>query len=158
MARSVPDEAKPIAKVVDRYISGTTLRLRRMDTDGETLWKLGQKVRTKSADPEMVKLTNFYLSRHEYELLLDLPAGEIRKTRWRVIWGDRNLTVDEFEGRLSGLVLAEVELKEGEALLSRPPFALLDVTSDDRFSGGSLAFASDDEIARRLAEVAALDD
>lgn len=48
------------------------------------------------------------------------------------------LSVDEFHGRLTGLVLAEIELEADDSLLGLPEGAIADVTHDDRFSGGSL--------------------
>ena len=56
-------------------------------------------------------------------------------------------------GRFEGLVLAETELSTREDRIPMPAFAERDVTDDDRFSGGWLATASDDELAALLAEV-----
>ena len=85
----------------------------------------------------IVKLTNIYLSAQEYEVLRILPGRELRKTRWRSSYAAGRLVVDEFDGPLSGLVLAELELRPGEAPLALVPAA--DVSEDDRFSGGRLA-------------------
>lgn len=46
------------AAVVDRYVGGTQLRLRRVESDTGVAFKLGQKVRVAPSDPEVVKLTN----------------------------------------------------------------------------------------------------
>lgn len=67
--------------------------------------------------------------------------------------GGKTVAVDEFHGRLAGLVLAEVELPPGSPRLSRPPFAVRDVTKNDRFSGGALALAQDESVARLLLDV-----
>ena len=45
-----------------------------------------------------------------------------------------------------GLVLAETELDLDEDPLLTPPFVTTDVTSENRFSGGALAFASDADL------------
>jgi CYTH domain-containing protein len=155
IARHVPPGARRSASIVDRYINGTRLRLRRSDSDGEVVFKLGQKIRSDPSDPEVLKLTNLYLSAEEYAVLAALPAGESRKTRWHAAWERRAVAVDQFHGRLDGLVLAEVELGADEPLLPPPPYALRDVTNEDRFSGGALAFATDAAVAVLLAEVAA---
>ena len=62
------------------------------------------------------------------------------------------LAVDQFHGHLSGLLLAEVELGIDEARMPSPHFAALGVTNDDRFSGGALAFASDEALSDLLSE------
>lgn len=131
----VPADAKPSAEILDRYIVGTTLRLRRIEGDGSVVYKLCQKVRDDPADPENVRLTNVYITEAEYATLSVLPAGEISKTRWTL----GRFAVDEFHGALDGLVLAELELSPDGALLPLPSFAVADVTHDDRYSGGALS-------------------
>ena len=146
----VPDSATHHADIVDSYIHGTRMRLRRVIApEGETL-KCAQKVRVTESNPETVGLTNMYLSRGEYETLSLLPFAELRKVRWRMSTGERTFAVDEFRGRHEGLVLAETELDEGAVLLPIPVFALIDVTHDDRFSGGALAFATDGTLSELL--------
>ena len=63
------------------------------------------------------------------------------------------LSVDQFEGNLDGLVLAEVELREDAARLPALGLAVADVTSEDRFSGVRLAHLSVEEAALLLASV-----
>ena len=135
--------AEPLAEIIDRYIIGTRMRLRRViESNGETL-KFAQKVRDIADDPEVVRLTNMYLSPDEYATISKLPFVELRKTRRSMKVGAHIFAVDEFQGRHSGLVLAETELAEGSPLLESPPFGGRDVTHDDRYSGGTLAFAED---------------
>lgn len=138
------------APIVDHYLVGTRLRLRRVETGSGTVYKLAQKVRPRPDSPAEVKLTNMYLSADEYAVLRRLPGREIHKTRWRWRVGDRQVAVDEFGGALSGLTLAELELADGEEPVVLPPPAR-DVTHDDRFSGGRLAAAGPAEIAALLA-------
>ena len=146
----MPPDAQRWAEIVDRYILGTRLRLRHTESDGQTVFKLGQKVRLEGNDPETVKLTNIYLSNAEFAVLASLPAAELCKTRWRAAWEGKTVAVDQFHGRLEGLVLAEVELAPDDRRLGRPPFAVRDVTNDDRFSGGTLALTPDESVAELL--------
>ncbi len=139
----VPTDAQPACEILDRYIIGTNLRLRRVETGQDITLKLCQKIRTEPTDPEVVKLTNIYLSVTEYAVLATLPAAELRKTRWRLKCNGATVSVDEFHGRHRGLLLAEVELGIIEKRMRTPAFAVREVTNDDRFSGGALAFASD---------------
>ena len=113
LCAAVPPGAERYAEITDRYLHGTRLRLRVVETDDD--------------DAE------------EYEAVRALPAAELRKTRWRVTWEGHQRAVDEFHGPLGGLVLAEVELGLDDPFLPSPPFARLDVTHDDRYSGGALA-------------------
>lgn len=48
------------------------------------------------------------------------------------------MSVDEFKGELAGLILAEAEFENDEALASFaiPPFAVREVTDDPEYTGG----------------------
>jgi CYTH domain-containing protein len=149
---AVPDQAQPRSEILDRYLHGTRLRLRRVTLPDRVIYKLGQKVRLVDGDPERVKLTNIYLSAEEYDTIATLSGVEIAKQRFVMPWGSADLAVDRFQGRLNGLVLAEAELGPEVGLHELPPFALADVTHDDRYSGGALAHASDQELETLLGE------
>lgn len=152
---TVPERAGRGTVIEDRYVTGTRLRLRRAEGTSGVLHKLAQKVRPAEGGggPERVKITNLYLSEDEAAVLRQLPAAVLRKHRWPVRHDGRAYAVDEHLGRLAGLVLAETTLDEAEPRLPLPPFALREVTDDERFSGGWLAHASDAEAAALLAEV-----
>jgi CYTH domain-containing protein len=51
------------------------------------------------------------------------------------------MLVDEFQGDLEGLIMAEAEFKTHDSLAAfpNPKFAVREVTHDPRFSGGNLA-------------------
>jgi CYTH domain-containing protein len=152
--RQLPsDVVGPPVSVTDVYLTGTTLRLRRMEAGASVVHKLGQKVRTEPGSPTPVMLTNIYLSAVEYGMLITLGGHKLRKTRWRWPQGGRIFAVDRFEGRLGGLVLAEIELEGGESRHDRPPLAVAEVTEDDRFSGGSLSRTTHEQLRRVLEEL-----
>ncbi|CAN5840383.1 hypothetical protein BH24ACT3_BH24ACT3_12140 [soil metagenome] len=119
------------------------------------MFKLGQKVRAKPTDPEIVKLTNMYLTAEEFRVVAALPAALLDKTRWQARWHGRTIAIDQFHGRLDGLLLAEVELGAADARLPWPSYTVRDVTNDDRFSGGALAFPEDAVIESLLSDVRA---
>jgi predicted acetyltransferase/CYTH domain-containing protein len=128
--------------IVDRYLVGTRLRLRRMQSEGGApIFKFGQKVRPREDDPSVVMITNIYLSAAEYEVLATLPADVVEKTRWVVPLADGFLAVDEFGGRYAGLVLAEASFDDESAMRAfvPPSWCGEEVTANDRYSGGSLA-------------------
>jgi CYTH domain-containing protein len=116
-----------------------------MQSENDVVWKLCQKVRERSGLPELVKLTNIYLSEQEYVALVNLEALVLSKTRWHWQFSGRSMAVDEFHGLLDGLVLAEVELGLDDERLAGPPASIADVTDDDRFSGGALACLGEQE-------------
>lgn len=98
--------------IEDRYIEGTSLRLRLLTAERETVQKLTQKVRMDPVDPASVSITNIYLTPEEYDLLAALPAGPIRKTRHICRVEGVRFVIDLFQGDLKGLQLAEVEVAE----------------------------------------------
>ncbi len=143
---AVPSSASDERLITDDYLVGTQLRLRKIHSNSETLYKLCQKVRVDSSSSERVKITNLYISLEEYKLMLSLPTATILKTRRSFSYGGAKYAVDEFHGRHDGLVLAERELDESEPRQETPDFARREVTLDDKYSGGLLAFASDHEL------------
>lgn len=134
--------------IVDHYWTGTSLRLRMVEDGHGVVYKLAQKVRTDADSPGLVKITNIYLDENEFRVLSAVPASIVSKSRWTVVTYGVSYAVDEFKGRHSGLVLAEIELRSDEPRLEGPDFALLEVTNDDEYSGGRLANASDADLLR----------
>jgi hypothetical protein len=137
--------------ITDHYLVGTRLRLRRTVENGgaETaVYKLAQKVPGPGGGRGLI--TNLYLSADEYDLLLRLPGERLEKVRYSLV----HLGVDEFSGRLRGLVLAEAEFESDEdmALFRRPDWAVAEVTDDERFAGGRLAQTSRAELLGVLSE------
>jgi CYTH domain-containing protein len=134
-----PPVAESRRLVEDRYLDGTTLRLRRVTVSDERVWKLTQKVRADAKDPASVAITNIYLTGDEYALLAQLPASVLTKRRSICVVDGARFAIDEFDGHLAGLRLAEVEIDDLEHELPQSPWLGRDVTHDDCFSGGRLA-------------------
>jgi CYTH domain-containing protein len=137
--------------VVDHYWTGTSLRLRMIQDGDEVTYKLCQKVRVDSNSPELVRITNVYLSEDDFRALSVTPAAILSKSRWTLTANDVTYAVDEFKGRHAGLVLAEVELGEDDPRLAGPESALSEVTDDNEYTGGWLAAASPGDLARVIA-------
>jgi CYTH domain-containing protein len=139
LLRRVPDGVTDPVQIFDKYLSGSTLRLRRAQSGSTVVYKLGQKVRHDPTNPSINRMTNMYLSQTEFELLGQVEGAALSKTRWHLHVGDVVFSVDQFGERLQGLVVAETEPPVDGAGLTSPPLAVADVTEDDRFSGGRLA-------------------
>ena len=148
LLQELPLSVKDERIIVDHYWTGTSLRLRMIHGDGDAVYKLCQKVRPIIDSPASVKITNIYLEKSEFCALSVIPAAIVSKSRWTYLFEGRPYAVDEFKGRHSGLVLAEIELGVDEAPLQGPEFAVAEVTNDDEYSGGRLASASDEDLVR----------
>jgi adenylate cyclase len=151
LLRALPTGVIDERIIVDHYWSGTSLRLRMVQDRGEITYKLCQKVRLDADSPELVKITNIYLSEQDFRALSVTPASIISKSRWSFVSDGSHFAIDEFKGRHAGLVLAEVELDADEPRVSGPSCAVADVTDDNEYSGGWLATASGDELLRVIA-------
>ena len=140
-----------VRQILDRYIVGTRLRLRRIsDPDGTAVFKLTQKLSEGATGAFQGLLTTIYLAKAEYDLLAALPARVLEKTRHSV----PPLGIDVFNKELTGLFLAEAEFRSAEAATAfePPSFVAQEVTSDSRFTGASLAAARRQEVIGYLAE------
>jgi CYTH domain-containing protein len=132
LLNALPAETTEERFITDDYLYGTRLRLRKVQSGSETLFKLCQKIRVNEGDPERVKITNIYISSDEYILLNSLPSSTIVKSRHKFSDGHVVYAIDQFHRRHSGLVLAETELTESQPRHGLPSFARCEVTSDNR--------------------------
>lgn len=140
-----------IRRIVDRYIDGTTLRLRELcEEGGSAIYKLTQKLPQRAAGARQGLITTVYVTASEFGVFAQLPAKILHKTRYSV----PPFGIDVFAGELDGLVLAEAEFDsaaEAEAL-TLPDFIGPEVSAEERFTGGRLACASQADIAAWLSE------
>ncbi len=140
-----------VRRIADRYIEATSLRLRQMiDRDGGEVFKLTQKLPEQSPGARQGLITNIYLSRDEFEVLAQLPAKILSKTRHSV----PPFGIDVFEDAMQGLILAEAEFDSADeaAALVVPSFVSHEVTDDVRFTGGSLVAATRDDLEQWLSD------
>jgi CYTH domain-containing protein len=148
--------AMRVLRIEDRYLDGTRLRLRTTYELGqEPVRKLGQKIRPSPDDSGMLAHTTMYLDEAEYSLLSTMAGATLTKTRHLMPVSDGlHAAVDVFDGRLSGLTMAEIDLGPSGSLSEPLPAWLgVEVTGHDRFSGHALARLSSDELATLLAAV-----
>ncbi len=135
---SLPDGVTSTKQIVDRYVTGTRLRLRevREDDAGTVIRKLGHKVRL-TEGPAAVACTNFYLDDQEWAVLADLPARLLRKTRHMVQRDGLVIAIDEHE---DGTLIAEID--DGDQPSQSVPDWLdvvADVSDDELWTGSRLA-------------------
>ena len=135
---SLPEEAiVSTRKIVDRYVTGTRLRLREVrDADGGVVRKLGHKVRLIEG-PGEVACTNFYLNDQEWALLAALPAQVLRKKRHMAHRDGLTVAVDEHE---DGTLIAEIDDRDRPSQFVPEWLDIVeDVSDDERWTGASLA-------------------
>ena len=133
----LPDGVSSSKEILDRYVTGTRLRLREVrDSDGTVTRKLGHKVRLTDG-PAEVACTNFYLDDDEWALLAALPARLLRKRRHMIHRDGLLVAVDEHE---DGTLIAEID--DGDQPSDFVPEwldVLDDVTADEAWTGARLA-------------------
>jgi CYTH domain-containing protein len=141
-------------QITDNYITNTRLRLRKIRVPQSNKWtvKLTQKFAIEPGDFTRTDITNIYLSPKEYQVLAIFEGNEIRKNRYPFEHEGRAYSIDVFLGALWGLILAETSFETDEEMerLQLPSFADIDVTNDEMFTGGKLAYATADEIRAHL--------
>jgi CYTH domain-containing protein len=157
LLRELPEpltRASEHVQIWDNYITGTRLRLRKIRIPQTKKWrlKLTQKFAPEPPDFSRTIITNTYLTAYEYQVLSVFEANEIRKNRYPFEYKGRKYSIDVFMGGLWGLILAETDFETDEEMESftRPPFAVLDVTNEEMFTGGNLVNLSIDEIRSAL--------
>jgi CYTH domain-containing protein len=137
LVASLPEGVTTTREIIDRYVTGTRLRLREVrEADGTVTRKLGHKVRL-GEGPAEVACTNFYLDDEEWAALVALPARTLRKKRHVVHRDGWLVAVDEHE---DGTLVAEID--DGDEPAGLPPVWLdvvEDVSADEAWTGGRLA-------------------
>lgn len=163
LLRQIPDDLRDSPQgwlIIDRYLPNTRLRLRHMQSlsGDEHIYKLTQKYRSETQNVYETVITNMYLTEAEYHHFDVLEAKTLKKKRYPYSLPNFSLSIDVFEGRHQGLILAEMEMeKKADAdELALPSFVIKEVTEDPFFTGGNLAKMTDEEfqqgLLRRLRE------
>ncbi len=124
-------------EILDRYVTGTRLRLREVrEADGTFTRKLGHKVRI-SDGPAEVACTNFYLDDAEWTLLTALPSQLLRKRRHLIHRDGFSVAVDEHE---DGTLIAEIDDGDQPSEFVPDWLDVVDnVTDDEAWTGAGLA-------------------
>ena len=140
-------DATAYERLVDRYIEGTELRLRRIESpDGALVQvKLGQK-RANPDDPDNLRhqeMTTFYLRPEDSAVLAALPARVSVKRRYAISEQGRTFALDVYEqpGSRRGLMVVEVECDADEDLdrMRCPSWAVREITEDSNYSGANIS-------------------
>ncbi len=128
--------------ITDLYLAGTRIRLRLstgvVDGQPETLRKLTQKLPAPNGVVgHCGTITTMYLDEAEYAALSGLSGHWLSKQRF----SSAPMGVDVFDGPLMGLIIAEAEFHDDEAMTAFAPplWCGLEVTDHPILTGASLA-------------------
>ena len=77
------------------------------------------------------------------EMIAQFSEKQIRKLRYEIPKGKHTWEVDVFEGKLSGLVLAEIELSTEDEAFKKPEWVGKDVSSDPGYYNAVLVERED---------------
>jgi len=138
LARCPPFDECAGAKITDRYVAESFLRLRKIEyPTGEVTYKLCKKY--DRIAPLGQPIVNIYLTSGEFDLLNQLPGRVVVKRRHRYAEG----AVDIYCSDDARLTIFEVEFEDfsSAATYTAPEFVLDEVTHDPRYSGANLAGA-----------------
>jgi len=127
-----PLDQLPARRIEDLYISGTRLRLRKMESpDGSVVYKLAKKYGARDGCSEPI--TNLYLTSDEHGLLSRLTGSRVEKTRYSILGG----ALDVYTFPHSGLAIFEHEFPTEEAARTYlpPPFVTEEVTHQPALLG-----------------------
>lgn len=159
LLEKIPDDLVKNANgwlITDRYFPNTRLRLRSMQSisGNENIYKLTQKYRSEAQNVYETTITNLYLTEAEYKCFESLEAKIVKKRRYPYRAQSRNFSIDVFEDRHQGLILAEIEFENNSEAdeFALPLFALKDVTDDPFFSGGNLGVMTDEAFRQGLSQ------
>jgi CYTH domain-containing protein len=119
--------------VEDRYIDNSRLRLRKMiKSDGATVYKLCKKYG--KTQPITEPITNIYLTKSEYELLLTIPAKILNKRKYLMEISARTFSISRMivPGTGQVIYMAETEFSTiEEAKRAQVPEYFDQEVSDD---------------------------
>jgi CYTH domain-containing protein len=136
------DINRPYKLFEDTYFPRTRLRLRKVtDEKGDLIeHKLTQKYREENQPSFETIITNIYLNENEISLMSKLSGNKIVKKRYSYLYNGSGFGIEIFEGKLQGLLLAEIEAGFQTLFsIDLPKFISEDVTNDSFFEGGYLS-------------------
>ncbi|MEK7358699.1 MAG: hypothetical protein AAB250_19800, partial [Bdellovibrionota bacterium] len=106
-----------------------------------TARKLTKKDRDPNRSAATSILTSLYVSERDVTALGDLQGNKLCKRRYAREDGLSRIVFDVFEGKLAGLILAEIEFLDDDACARfvPPDSSWQEVTGVLKYSGGALA-------------------
>ncbi len=139
-------------QIFDNYIENTRLRIRSVRSPETKEWTfiLQQRFPVNEQFSHW-KIAEIYLNENEHKIFEPfenreikknerVESNEIRKNRYFLAFEGKQISIDLYLGNLWGLILAKAEFETEKDLIDfePPTFAVLEVTTDEFFTGGNL--------------------
>lgn len=143
LANSCLDDLEVVRSkvILDKYITGTRLRLRKVMEGGVQKFKLTKKEELEPKKVGVLKINTLYLTREEFELQAALAGVEIEKCRHIVRANNYDIGIDEISVGGNIIYLAEVEFATEEEMRGFvfPLSYQMEVTGMLEYNGNELA-------------------
>ena len=129
----LPDlSSLPMRLITDKYLENSQLRLRKIESDGEFVYKFCKKYGKISEIAEPI--TNLYLSQEEYQLLAELPGRELTRQRYTYPYQGVQFSINVVVGRRAPVILEAEFESEADACRCEPPsFCAEEISSDPQY-------------------------
>jgi len=122
----------PMRLITDKYLENSRLRLRKIESNGEFVYKFCKKYGKISEIAEPI--TNLYLSQEEYQLLADLPGRELTRQRYTYHYQEVKFSINVVIGQQAPVIVeAEFESEADACQCEPPPFCTEEISSDPQY-------------------------
>ena len=146
-------------QIFDNYILGTRLRLRAIRDPETAAWTriLQQRFPVTDGNLATLKFSEIFLNDIEHAHFETFEGNEIRKNRYFHEFDGRTFAFDVYLGKLWGLNIARVEFETAEEAerFEPPPFAVVEITNDEFFSGEILVTKSFPDVQKEVTKFGA---
>lgn len=142
----------PAIDITDRHLTSTRAYLRlALHPDGTVQRRLCKQYPAEASGCAAIAVAE--LSPHDFVLYEHMEANVLIKSRTVATERGLPVAIDVFAGALQGLVLCEVSsaMEADVCAFGAPPWATVEVTADPFFVGGTLAFATPEQLRQRIA-------
>lgn len=130
-----------VKKIRDKYLEGTTLRLREVVENKETIYKLTQKEPLNPGITGVLKINTLYLTKPEFDKFYSLEGFEIKKVRHIIEMGHIRIGIDKIILNKKSFFIAEVEFESEVEMnaFSMPLSYIKEITGMQKYSGYAIA-------------------
>jgi len=128
-------------RIKDKYIEGTSLRLRRVVGENYITYKLTKKEKLNPPKRGILKINTLYLSKEEYERISHLDGIEIEKERYVIKVDQTKIGIDRVILNDRSIYIGEIEFEtENQMNAFKMPFPYFEeITGNDKYSGYEIA-------------------
>jgi len=130
-----------IKKLKDKYIKDTKLRLRKVEENSKTVYKLTQKEKLKCPKKGILRINTIYLTKIEFDKLNTLEGFEVEKERYIHLSNQIRIGIDRIIFNKNKLLIAEVEFESELEMntFSMPLDFIKEITGEQKYSGYEIA-------------------